>query len=199
MYGSGRCVSESKRIVHSQFKDIKINIIMQNNIFLGGSDPLLGVQPNYFKSGGMEEELARIQAMQQQLDQKKQEIANARQNISGAQQASRTPVWDEIDKIVSDMSDSDLEYLNASEEFQRSNQAVMAILQREQLRMMRPLVEGTKDGKEALEAHLALVRKLKKESVNESNKAMVLFKEYTEHYADMPYAEFLKMKRKTGK
>lgn len=172
---------------------------MQNNIFLGGSDPLLGVQPNYFKSGGMEEELARIQAMQQQLDQKKQEIANARQNISGAQQASRTPVWDEIDKIVSDMSDSDLEYLNASEEFQRSNQAVMAILQREQLRMMRPLVEGTKDGKEALEAHLALVRKLKKESVNESNKAMVLFKEYTEHYADMPYAEFLKMKRKTGK
>ena len=172
---------------------------MQNNIFLGGSDPLLGVQPNYFKSGGMEEELARIQAMQQQLDQKKQEIANARQNISGAQQASRTPVWDEIDKIVSDMSDSDLEYLNASEEFQRSNQAVMAILQREQLRMMRPLVEGTKDGKEALEAHLALVRKLKKESANESNKAMVLFKEYTEHYADMPYAEFLKMKRKTEK
>lgn len=172
---------------------------MQNNIFLGGSDPLLGVQPNYFKSGGVEEELARIQAMQQQLDQKKLEIANARQNISGTQQTSRTPVWDEIDKIVSDMSDSDLEYLNASEEFQRSNQAVMAILQREQLRMMRPLVEGTKDGKEALEAHLALVRKLKKESVNESNKAMVLFKEYTEHYADMPYAEFLKMKRKTGK
>ena len=44
---------------------------MQNNIFLGSSDPLLGVQPNYFKSGGVEEELARIQAMQQQLDQKK--------------------------------------------------------------------------------------------------------------------------------
>lgn len=199
MYGSGRCVSESKRIVHSQFKDIKINIIMQNNIFLGGSDPLLGVQPNYFKSGGVEEELARIQAMQQQLDQKKLEIANARQNISGTQQTSRTPVWDEIDKIVSDLSDSDLDYLNSNEEYQKSNQVVMAILQREQLRMMRPIVEGTKDGKEALEAHLSLVKKLRKEAANESDKAMSLFKEYTEHYADMPYAEFLKMKRKTQK
>lgn len=172
---------------------------MQNNIFLGGSDPLLGVQPNYFKSGGVEEELARIQAMQQQLDQKKLEIANARQNISGTQLTSRTPVWDEIDKIVSDLSDSDLDYLNSNEEFQKSNQVVMAILQREQLRMMRPVVEGTKDGKEALEAHLSLVKKLRKEAANESDKTMSLFKEYTEHYADKPYVEFLKMKRKTQK
>ena len=172
---------------------------MQNNIFLGSSDPLLGVQPNYFKSGGVEEELARIQAMQQQLDQKKLDIANARQNISGTQQTSRTPIWDEIDKIVSDLSDSDLDYLNSNEEYQKSNQVVMAILQREQLRMMRPIVEGTKDGKEALEAHLSLVKKLRKEAANESDKAMSLFKEYTEHYADMPYAEFLKMKRKTQK
>ena len=172
---------------------------MQNNIFLGSSDPLLGVQPNYFKSGGVEEELARIQAMQQQLDQKKLEIANARQNISGTQQTSRTPVWDEIDKIVSDLSDSDLDYLNSNEEYQKSNQVVMAILQREQLRMMRPIVEGTKDGKEALEAHLSLVKKLRKEAANESDKTMSLFEEYTEHYADKPYAEFLKMKRKTQK
>lgn len=75
----------------------------------------------------------------------------------------------------------------------------MAILQREQLRMMRPIVEGTKDGKEALETHLSLVKKLRKEAANESDKTMSLFKEYTEHYADKPYAEFLKMKRKTQK
>ena len=171
---------------------------MQNNIFLGGADPLLSQTP-FSQRGGIDEEMSRIQAMQQQLDQKKMEIANARQNISGTQLTSRTPVWDEIDKIVSDLSDSDLDYINSNEEFQKSNQVVMAILQREQLRMMRPIVEGTKDGKEALEAHLSLVKKLRKEAANESDKAMSLFKEYTEHYADMPYAEFLKMKRKTQK
>ena len=97
------------------------------------------------------------------------------------------------------MSDSDLSFLNANAEFQESNQRVMAILQREQLRMMRPIVEGTKDGKEALDAHLALVKRLRKEAANESDKTMALFKEYTEHYADMPYAEFLKTKRRTKK
>ena len=171
---------------------------MQNNIFLGGADPLLSQTP-FSQRGGIDEEMSRIQAMQQQLDQKKMEIANARQNISGTQLTSRTPVWDEIDKIVSDLSDSDLDYINSNEEFQKSNQVVMSILQREQLRMMRPIVEGTKDGKEALENHLALVKRLKKDAANESDKTMSLFKEYTEHYADMPYAEFLKMKRKTQK
>ena len=164
-----------------------------NNIFLG-SDPLLGQTPTY-QRGSVEDELARIAAMQQQLDQKKLEIENVKLNFNKPQQ-SKTPVWDEIDKIVSDMSDNEIEYLNSNEKYARSNQAVMSILQREQLRMMRPVVEGTKDGKEALENHLALVKRLKKEAANESDKAMNLFKEYTEKYSDMPYSEFLKMKRK---
>ena len=167
-----------------------------NNIFLG-SDPLLGQTPTY-QRGSVEDELARIAAMQQQLDQKKLEIENAKLNFNQPQQ-SKTPVWDEIDKIVSDMSDNEIEYLNSNEEYARSNQAVMSILQREQLRMMRPVVEGTKDGKEALENHLALVKRLKKEAANESDKAMNLFKEYTEKYSDMPYSEFLKMKRNKEK
>ena len=60
---------------------------------------------------------------------------------------------------------------------------------------MRPIVEGTKDGKEALESHLNLVKRLKKDAANENNKTMDLFKEYTENYPDMSYSEFLKMKR----
>lgn len=94
------------------------------------------------------------------------------------------------------MSDSEIDFVNTNDEFAKSNQMVMAILQREQLRLMRPLVEGTKDGKEALENHLALVKKLKKEAANESDKTMNLFKEYTEKYSDMTYTDFLKMKRR---
>ena len=164
-----------------------------NNIFLGGTDPLLG-QPTY-QRGSLEDELAKLNLIQQQLDQKKLEIENAKVNMTQPQQ-SKTPVWDEIDKIIGEMSDSEIEFVNSNQEFANSNQVVMSILQREQLRLMRPLVEGTKDGKEALENHLALVKKLKKEAANESDKTMNLFKEYTEKYSDMPYSEFLKMKRK---
>ena len=168
-----------------------------NNIFLGGGDPLLGQVPSY-QRGSVEDELARIAAMQQQLDQKKMEIENAKLNMN-QQVQSKTPIWDEIDKIVGEMSDSEIEFVNSNADFANSNQLVMAILQREQLRMMRPLVENTKDGKEALENHLALVKRLKKEAANESDKAMNMFKEYTEKYSDMPYSEYLKMKRKKEK
>ena len=168
-----------------------------NNIFLGGGDPLLGQVPSY-QRGSVEDELARIAAMQQQLDQKKMEIENAKLNMNQYVQ-SKTPIWDEIDKIVGEMSDSEIEFVNSNADFANSNQTVMAILQREQLRMMRPLVENTKEGKEALENHLALVKRLKKEAANESDKAMNMFKEYTEKYSDMPYSEYLKMKHKKEK
>lgn len=166
---------------------------MQNNIFLGATDPLLGGNA-ILQNRSIDDELARLQAMQQQLEQKRMEIAQARNNIENPA-SSTTPVWDEIDKIVSEMSEAELSFITQSEDFKRSNQDVMNILQREQLRMMRPVVERCKDGKEALERHLSLVKRLKKESANESEKAMLLFKEYTEHYADMPYADFIRMKK----
>ena len=71
----------------------------------------------------------------------------------------------------------------------------MSILQREYMRVMRPIVENTKDGKEVLDKHLLLVKKLKKSAADEANKNLELFNEYTEKYSEMPYAEFLKMKR----
>lgn len=166
---------------------------MQNNIFLGGADPLLDMGKGY-QGRNLDDEIARMSQMQQMLEQKKMEMEQARTQMAVPQQ-SRTPVWDEIDKIIGEMSDREVGYLNGSSEFAESNQKVLAILQREQLRMMRPIVESTKDGKEALESHLDLVKRLRKEAANESNKAMDLFKEYTENYPDMSYSEFLKMKR----
>lgn len=147
-----------------------------------------------YQGRNLDDEIARMSQMQQMLEQKKMEMEQARTQMAVPQQ-SRTPVWDEIDKIIGEMSDREVEYLNGSSEFADSNQKVLAILQREQLRMMRPIVESTKDGKEALESHLDLVKRLRKEAANESNKAMDLFKEYTENYPDMSYSEFLKMKR----
>ena len=147
-----------------------------------------------YQSRNIDDEIARMSQMQQMLEQKKMEMEQSRSQITSPQQ-SRTPIWDEIDKLIIEMSDREVEYLNGSSEFADSNQKVLAILQREQLRMMRPIVEGTKDGKEALESHLSLVKRLKKDAANENNKTMDLFKEYTENYPDMSYSEFLKMKR----
>lgn len=155
------------------------------NIFV--NDPLLGGGSNY---SNQMEELAR---MQRELEQRKQLIS---QQAMPTQHVSRSPVWDEIESLTESMSDREMDYITQSDEYKRSEQEIAGIINREYMRMMRPVVEGTEDGKRALESHLALIRRLKKEAAKTIERSIDLFNEYTEHYPDMTYADFLKMKRK---
>ena len=97
------------------------------NVFLG-NDPTL--QGNNF-SRSIDEQLANIRQLEQQLTQFKQ-----------SQPSNATPIWDEIDNIVGGLTDSEKELLAADGEFNESNNAVLAVLQREYLRIMRPIVEA---------------------------------------------------------
>lgn len=162
---------------------------MQTNVFLGGADPLLGspaVSPVDY-----DRQIAELQQMQQRLEAQRQQQRT--QAVNGQPQ-SQAPIWDEIEKLTAELSDREFDIVNRDEEFQQSQQAIMAILQREQMRLMRPIVEGTQDGKAALENHLALIRQLKKKATKEADRNMELFNEYTQHYSDMTYSEFLQMK-----
>ena len=96
--------------------------------------------------------------------------------------------------ILRSLSDSEFEMVNNNPEYQQAYQKVMSILNREYMRIMRPLVEESKDGKAALEELLGMAKKIKKSASEEVNKNMALFAEYTAKYADMPYADFLKLK-----
>lgn len=138
----------------------------------------------------------------QDLDAAQEELARKMENLRSMQQASRmqqeqskTPIWDEIDGLIASMSEKELQFLSNAEEFQASNERVMGVLNREYLRIMRPIVEGTKDGKEALEAHLALVKKLKKYAADEVNRKYALLDEYMEKGGDMTLNEFINLKK----
>lgn len=162
---------------------------MQTNVFLGGADPLLGgstVTPVDY-----DRQIAELQQMQQRLEAQRQQ---QRTQVVNGQPQSQAPIWDEIEKLTAELSDREFDIVNRDEEFQQSQQTIMAILQREQMRLMRPIVEGTQDGKAALENHLALIKQLKKKATKEADRNMELFNEYTQHYSDMTYSEFLQMK-----
>lgn len=136
-------------------------------------------------------QIAELQQMQQRLEAQRQQQRS--QAVNG-QPPSQAPIWDEIEKLTAELSDREFDIVNRDEEFQQSQQTIMAILQREQMRLMRPIVEGTQDGKAALENHLALIKQLKKKATKEADRNMELFNEYTQHYSDMTYSEFLQMK-----
>lgn len=155
-----------------------------NNIYLGGSDPLLSVgrSPNY------DAQIAELQRMQQALELQKQQIAQAQPEA-----APGAPVWEEIEKLTAELSDKEFDYINNKEEFAKSQQAIAEALQAEYMRMMRPIVE--RNHRALLDEHLVLLKRLKKEASKEIDKQMDLLQEYVTKHPDIPFAEFLKTKR----
>ena len=147
-------------------------------------DPLLGGQPAY--------DLPQIEEKQKKIAERLEQLKRSRVQPASQPQA---PVWDEIDAIVSGMSDQELDLMNANEEYRESSSAVQAILQREYLRIMRPIVESTKDGKDALDRHLTLIKRLRKSAKEAVNRKYSLMDEYLERYSHLTFDEFMKMKR----
>lgn len=147
-------------------------------------DPLLTSAPNYD-----------IQSLEQIQNQVANNIAKLRQISQQQNDKSQTPVWDEIDALVSQLSDKEMQYISEDESFNESNNAVSALVNREFMRIMRPIVEATKDGKEALEEHLALVKRLRKSASDRMNKKYELLDEYIEHHSDISFEEFLAKKK----
>lgn len=153
------------------------------------NDPLLG------RSAAQNVTLQDLDAAQEELARKMENLRSMQQASRMQQEQSKTPIWDEIDGIIASMSEKELQFLSNAEEFQASNERVLGVLNREYLRIMRPIVEGTKDGKEALEAHLTLVKKLRRDAADEVNRKYALLDEYMETGGDMTLNEFIKLKK----
>lgn len=166
-----------------------------NFIFTSGNDPLLGTATNY------ESHYKELERMGQMIEQRKQALQQMRSQIEQPQQPqqSRTPVWDEIDSITQGLSEKEFQLISGNDEFVDSQNAIMGILQTKYMQIMRPVVEGSQEGKDALEKHLTLLKRLKKSASSEVDKEISDFQEYKEKYADMPYSEYVKMKREKTK
>lgn len=161
------------------------------NIFFGGSnDPLLGSVPS------IDSRMQELEQAMRYLEQQKQNLVQMQGAIPQSQQRqTNTPIWDEIDSLTAKMTEKEFAVMASSEEFQESAKVINEIVQATQLAQLRPVIEQTQEGKDALERHLTLIKRLKKSAEAEVNKELEDFKEYTEKYSDMPYAEYQKMKR----
>lgn len=163
-----------------------------NNFFLN-NDPTLG-------GSTFDAKIAELQQAQQMLEQQKQLYERqVGQQPANAQPQSQSPVWDEVDSIWDEMSDKERELIASSDEFQESSNAITAILNQQYMNMMRPVVEQSQAGKDALDNHLTLLKRLRKSAQKEADAELDDFKEYKEKYSDMPYTEYKKMKSEQSK
>lgn len=167
-------------------------MISSNNIYIG-NDPL-------FTPVDYNSKLPEIEKMEQALSQKMAQLRQFRQQVeqsspSSQPQQSNTPVWDEIDAVTQSMSDKEFEMVTRNEEWIESNSRISSLIQSAQLRMLRPMIEGSKEGREALEHHLTITKRIKKSASKEMEDELSDFQEYREKYSNMTYDEYRSMKR----
>lgn len=157
--------------------------------FNRGVDPLLGSTPDYSAH------LAELEQAQKAIEQKRQAIM---QIAPGADPAatpqSQTPIWDEIDTITANMSQTEFQAMEEQESYKESLQALMAFVGARQLQMIRPIIEQDPEGKKLLEQHLTTVKYLRKAASDDVDKTLANFKDYTENYSHMSWNDYLKTK-----
>ena len=153
------------------------------------ADPLLGSQQNQTSMDVQINDWA----------QKIVELQKQRGAINMQPQQSKTPLWDEIDKVTDSLTEAQKNYLNQNQDYVESYQEVANMLQREYLRVTRPMVEQTKDGKEALERHLALIKRLRKNAMQAEEEKTALWNDYITNYSNMTFNDYMtKIKGKKG-
>lgn len=161
------------------------------------TDPLLmqSYQPASAPQATAQYTPQQLAALDQELTSRL--TALRQQQINLQPQPTRTPVWDEIDKLTDALTDGQRAFLNANDEWRESSDRVATILNREYLRIMRPVVEQTKDGKDALDRHLTLLKRLKKTALQEEEERAAMMNDYMANHSDMTWAEYVAARRRS--
>lgn len=151
-----------------------------NNFFLGGNDPLLS-NPNQYGYGNAEAQLNVLREQERRLMEQLQQ-GQQQQQQRPAQNAS--PVWDEIDKEFDSLTTMQQKALTENDDYRDAYAAVQEILNREFLRIMRPIVENTPDGQKALMRQLSVIKKEKKFIVEDTERKLKEFEEWQREQAN---------------
>lgn len=144
------------------------------------NDPLLNYDAAQVMQTDTDDIIRRIEALKQK-----------RQAISMQAQVSSTPLFDEIDKIEDSFTDTQKQFLMQNQEYVESLQYVSKLVQDEELRIIRPRIEQTEQGKEALKHHLSIVTKLKKAIAKEDEQRNAMIADYIKNYPGKTWEEYL--------
>lgn len=153
-----------------------------NQVFLG-SDP-------YMNNSSMDLD-AQIQALHA-YEEKLKNIKN--RNIT-IQKQSESTIWTDIDKEINPLTDEQKRLLFSNSDYISINNRLQNMVQIELLNLVKGKIETSEEGNKLLNTQLEIVRKLKSNIIEESNKEMELFKKFREFSKNNPgvtYEEFIK-------
>ncbi len=104
-------------------------------------------------------------------------------------------IWDDIDSEVSTLSEEQKKRMFDDMEYVDIYTRINSMVQAEILNLVKGRIEGTQEGKELLSQQLKIVKRLKRDIINETNKEMEMFKKFKDFSKNNPgvtYEEFIK-------
>jgi hypothetical protein len=104
-------------------------------------------------------------------------------------------IWDDIDALISPMSEEQKGRLLQDEEYIENYNRVQNIVQNELLNLVKVKIESTSEGKELLQNQLKIVKRLKNKIIDDTNREMEMFKrfrEFSKGHPGVTYEEFIK-------
>lgn len=148
-----------------------------NQVFLG-SDP-------YHSFDNIDIQIQQMEAYRNKLQQLK-----ALQN-----QSPMKLIWDDIDAEVRPMTEEQKKRMFDDVEYVENYSRLNEMVQNEILNLVKAKIESTQEGKDLLSQQLRIVKRLKSEIINETNREMEMFKRFKEFSKMNPgvtYEEFIK-------
>lgn len=133
------------------------------------------------------------------LDLQIQKMEEYRKRLQRMKSQQMTPpqnlIWDSIDSELRPLSDEQKERLFSNSEYASVYNQLQMIVQAELLNLVKAKIESTPEGKDLLEAQLKIVKTLKSQIIEDTNKEMQLFNKFKEFSRTNPgitYDEFLR-------
>ena len=146
------------------------------------NDPLLS-------TGRSMDQLTKENEMYQQKLQALQQLPK-----SQSVQRTETPIWDEIDRIVSSLNEQERSILNNNKEYYDNSMAIQEMVNAELILLVKGRIESSAEGKAVLEQQLSFVRRTSKTAKEETARRDALFREYVTEHSDMTWQEFIDWK-----
>ena len=148
-----------------------------NQVFLG-SDP-------YHSIDDLDLQIQNMENYRNKLQQLKALQSQAQQKL----------VWDEIDAEVRPMTDEQKRKMFENTEYVEVYSKINEMVQNEILNLVKAKIENTPEGKELLSQQLKIVKQLKSNIINETNREMEMFKRFKDFSKMNPgitYEDFIK-------
>ena len=148
-----------------------------NQVFLG-SDP-------YHSFDDLDLQIQNMENYRNKLQQLKVLQSQAQQKL----------VWDEIDAEVRPMTDEQKRKMFENTEYIEVYSKINEMVQNEILNLVKAKIENTPEGKELLSQQLKIVKQLKSNIINETNREMEMFKRFKDFSKMNPgitYEDFIK-------